>query len=83
MAKSVTIYTTNTCAFCVMVEKFLDSKGQSYQLVNLDEKPEERDKVLQLSGSLTVPVTVIQNENSEPNVTVGFNPAKLTAALGA
>lgn len=81
MARNITIYTTNTCAFCVMVKKYLDSKGEAYSVVNLDEQPEARATVLEMSGSQTVPVTVIQNEQSEPSVLVGFNPAKLAAAL--
>lgn len=78
----ITVYTTNTCAFCVMVKKYLDSKGHKYEVVNLDEQPDAREKVMELSGSQTVPVTVIQNENSEPSVVVGFSPPKLAAALG-
>lgn len=83
MAKKIIIYTTNTCAYCVMVKKYLESKGQSYDIVNLDEHPEERQKVIELSGARTVPVTVISNENSAPNITVGWNPGKLAAAIAA
>jgi glutaredoxin len=36
MAKDITIYTTNTCAYCVMVKKYLAGKGLTYQEVNLD-----------------------------------------------
>ncbi len=82
MSKKITIYTTDTCAFCVMVKKYLDSKGEIYEVVNLDEQPDAREKVMEISGSQTVPVTVIQTEDSEPSVTIGFNPAKLAAALG-
>jgi glutaredoxin 3 len=83
MAKNITVYTTNTCAYCVMVKKYLDSKGQNYQTVNLDEHPEERQKVIELSGAQTVPVTVISNENDTPNITIGWNPGKLAAAIAA
>ncbi len=83
MVKNITIYTTNTCAYCVMVKKYLDSKGASYEVVNLDEHPEERQKVIELSGAQTVPVTVILNENSTQNITVGWNPGKLAAAIAA
>lgn len=83
MAKNITVYTTNTCAYCVMVKKYLDSKGASYEVVNLDEHPEQRQKVIELSGAQTVPVTVILNENSTQNITVGWNPGKLAAAIAA
>lgn len=85
MSKNITVYTTNTCAYCVMVKKYLDSRGQTYEVVNLDEQPEERAKVVEISGAMTVPVTVITNANNDQDssVTVGWNPNKIAAALGA
>lgn len=83
MSKNVTVYTTNACAYCLMVKKYLDSKGQDYKVVNLDEQPDQREKVLAISGARTVPVTVVETENSEPSVTIGWNPSKLSAALAA
>ena len=83
MSKNITVYTTNACAYCMMVKKYLDSKGQSYDVINLDEQPDQREKVEAISGVKTVPVTVIQSEDSEPTITVGWNPSKLSAALAA
>ena len=83
MAKNITVYTTNTCAYCVMVKKYLESKGQTYDVVNLDEHPEKRQEVIDLSGAQTVPVTVISNENDMQNITIGWNPGKLAAAIAA
>jgi len=51
MSKKITIYTTNTCAYCEMVKKWLGTKGLEYTVVNLDEeKPEVRQKVIEMSG---------------------------------
>jgi glutaredoxin len=83
VAKNITVYTTNTCAYCVMVKRYLESKGQTYEIVNLDEHPEQRQKVIDLSGTMTVPVTVISNENNISNITVGWSPGKLAAAIAA
>ena len=81
MAKDITIFTTNTCAYCVMVKKWLAAKGHSYQEVNLDEHPERQAEALQLSGALTVPVTVVTKEDASQEVIVGFNLAKLAPAV--
>lgn len=82
MSKKITVYTTTHCAFCLMVKKYLDSKGETYTTINLDEQPDEREKVESLSGVKTVPVTVIESdEHKEPTVVVGWNAAQLTAAL--
>ena len=55
MVKNITIFTTNTCAYCVMVKKWLDNKGHGYEVVNLDTNPERQEEALRLSGALTVP----------------------------
>lgn len=83
MTKNITVYTTNTCAYCVMVKKYLDSKGQVYKEINVDEQPDERAKVVAISGVMTVPVTVITNasDDQNPSVTIGWNPSKLAQAL--
>lgn len=81
MVKNITIFTTNTCAYCVMVKKWLDAKGQRYDVVNLDENPERQAEALALSGALTVPVTVVTKQDDSKEVVVGFNLGKLAPAL--
>ncbi len=81
MAKNITIYTTNTCAYCVMVKRFLQSKGHNYNEVNLDENPERQQEALEMSGALTVPVTVVTQEDDTQKVVVGYNLAQLAPAI--
>lgn len=81
MAKNITVYTTNTCAYCVMVKKWLGAKGHDYDVINLDEQPEKQAEALQLSGALTVPITVVTKEDDSREVIVGFNLAKLAPAV--
>lgn len=81
MAKKITVFTTNTCAYCVMVKRFLDSKGVTYDVVNLDEQPEKQAEVLAKSGALTVPVTLIESEDQSEEVVIGFNLQRLAPAL--
>lgn len=81
MAKDITIFTTNTCGYCVMVKKWLGSKGHSYKEVNLDQNPDRQAEALALSGALTVPVTVVTKEDDSREVIVGFNLSKLAPAV--
>lgn len=81
MPKNVTIFTTNTCAYCVMVKKFLTMKGISYSEVNLDQNPERQAEATALSGATTVPVTVITKADDTKEVVVGYNLAKLAPAV--
>ena len=81
MPKKITIFTTNTCAYCGMVKKWLSAKGMSYEEVNLDTNPERQAEALELSGALTVPVTVVTKADDSREVVVGFNLAKLAPAV--
>lgn len=81
MAKDITIFTTNTCAYCVMVKKYLGAKGHSYNEVNLDQHPERQAEAMQLSGALTVPVTVVTKDDDSREVIVGYNLARLAPAV--
>lgn len=82
MAKNITIYSTNTCAYCVQVKMWLKSKGLAYTEVNLDEHPERVDELIQLSGQMAVPVTVVADDEADKkDITVGWNPIKLASAV--
>jgi glutaredoxin 3 len=81
MAKDITIYTTNTCAYCGMVKKWLGAKGHAYNIINLDEHPEKQAEALQISGALTVPITVVTKQDDSKEVIVGFNLSKLAPAV--
>ncbi len=81
MTKKITIFTTNTCAYCAMVKKYLDGKGVKYDVVNLDEQPERQAEIYAKSGALTVPVTVIEREDDTEEVVIGFNLPRLAAAV--
>ncbi len=81
MSKKVTVFTTNTCAYCAMVKKWLDGKGIAYETVNLDEKPEMQKEIYAKSGALTVPVTLIEKEDGQEDVVIGFNLPRLASAV--
>jgi glutaredoxin len=79
--KKITVFTTNTCAYCAMVKKWLDSKGVQYETVNLDDRPEMQKEIYAKSGALTVPVTLIEKEDGFEDVVIGFNLAKLATVI--
>ena len=76
----IKVYTTNTCAYCAAVKKFLEKKGKSFEIVNLDEHPELQSEAQALSGALTVPITAMFDDQNYPvDVIIGWNPARLAA----
>jgi len=81
MPKNITIFTTNTCAYCVMVKRWLGAKGYTYDEVNLDEHPERQQEAMRVSGQMAVPVTVITKNDDSQEVIVGYNLARLAPAV--
>ncbi len=81
MVKDITIFTTGTCAYCGNVKTYLKAKGVGYKEVNLDLEPERRAEAHQISGALTVPVTVVTKTDDSREVIVGYNLAKLAPAI--
>lgn len=81
MAKNITIYTTNTCAYCVMVKKWLGAKGFTYEEVNIDNEPHRQAEAIAVSGAMTVPVTVVTKDDDTKEVIIGFNLSRLAPAL--
>lgn len=68
----VTVYTTQTCGYCPMVKKYLESKGVEYQAVDVTDDAEKREELLNLTGMLSVPVTTKGDD-----FVVGFQPSLL------
>lgn len=77
----VTMYTTRTCPFCKMQKDYLNSKNISYDEIFVDEKPEEAQKMIELSGQMGVPFTAIEKDNGEKEFILGFDRARIDEAL--
>lgn len=73
----ITVFTTTTCAYCQMLKKYLTMKGYEYNVVNLEDDPERRQELLEKTGSMTVPITQVDDE-----FVIGWNPSLLNKALG-
>ena len=68
----ITVFTTNTCAYCKMVKQYLTLKGKEFKVVNLDENPEEREAIFQKAGVMSVPITQVGDE-----YIIGWNRQRL------
>lgn len=55
------MYTTPWCGYCVRAKALLDSRGLAYEEVNLDEDPQFRRKLNELTGGWTVPQILIDD----------------------
>jgi glutaredoxin 3 len=60
--KEVTLYSADWCPYCNRAKSLLDSKGVPYKEINVDEKPDAREKISQSTGMRTIPIIFIGDE---------------------
>jgi glutaredoxin 3 len=51
----VLMYTTRWCGYCVRAKALLEERGIEYEEVRMDDDPEFRRKLLEMTGRWTVP----------------------------
>jgi glutaredoxin 3 len=56
------MYTTQWCGYCVRAKALLDGKRLEYEEILLDEDPNFRQKLHELTGGWTVPQILIDGE---------------------
>lgn len=63
MTAQVTVYSTNSCPYCVRAKQLLERKGVAYQEINLsNEGPEVRVELMQRTKHRTVPQIFINDQ---------------------
>jgi glutaredoxin 3 len=58
----VTIYTTEPCGFCRVAKSLLVKRGVAYSEINLAKDPMGRAELVRLTGMMTFPQVVIDDE---------------------
>ncbi|MFZ1360665.1 MAG: glutaredoxin family protein [Candidatus Saccharimonadales bacterium] len=76
----VTVYSTTTCPYCVMLKKWLDEKGVEYTDYMVDKNPYAA-QMMQQSGQSGVPFTTIEDGNGKIDGVLGFDRHLLAEAL--
>jgi glutaredoxin 3 len=51
----VVMYTTDICPFCVMAKQIFDDLDVSYREIRVDQHPEKRQEMIEVTGRRTVP----------------------------
>ncbi len=60
--QGVVIYLRHSCGFCGRATRLLDSKGLSWEEVDITAMPERREEMIQRSGRRTVPQIFIAGQ---------------------
>lgn len=77
--KNVTIYSTATCPYCKREKQYLAEKSIEFTNYDIGEDQAKADEMIQKTGQMGVPVTVISNGDEQ--VIVGFDRNALDKAL--
>jgi glutaredoxin len=77
----ITIYSTATCGFCKMLKGYLTDKKIEFTVKAADEDQAIAKELYEKSGQLGVPFTVIETDDGKEEGILGFDRAKIDAAL--
>ncbi len=58
----VTVYSTRWCGYCARAKALLKSRGSPCEEILLDDNPDFRQKVFEMSGRSTIPLITIDDE---------------------
>jgi len=56
---NIKLYTTDPCGFCRSAKSLLESRGVSYEEINLAKDPEGRAELVALTGQMTFPQVLV------------------------
>ena len=58
----IKIYSTAWCGPCASAKRLLDSLGQSYEEIDIEEHNITREKLMEITGGMTVPQIIINEK---------------------
>jgi glutaredoxin 3 len=79
----ITIYSTKTCPYCVMLKQWMDGKSIAYTNYNVDDNPYAAQAMVSLSGQMGVPFSTVEHDDGRMDKILGFDRPKFEAALSA
>lgn len=77
----ITVYSTTTCPYCVMLKRWLDEQKLEYTDYLVDKNPYAAQMMVQQSGQMGVPFTTIENDDGSVEKILGFDRAKFSSVL--
>lgn len=72
----ITVYVTSSCPYCVMLTNFLKEKNIDFKEINVENQPQEMQRVVESTGQMGVPQTEVNGQ-----WVLGFDPDRIMAAL--
>ena len=77
MAKSIKVYSTPTCPWCIRAKQFLKDNNINFQSIDVSVDQAAADEMMKKTGQMGVPVLDIDGE-----IIIGFDKEKIKQSLG-
>ena len=77
MSKSVKVYSTPTCPWCIRVKQFLKDNNIAFEDIDVGKDEKAAEEMVAKSGQMGVPVLDI-----EGTIIVGYDMGKIKNTLG-
>jgi glutaredoxin 3 len=77
MSRTVKVYSTPTCPFCIRAKQFLKESAVSFEDIDVSTNHDAAGEMIKRSGQMGVPVIDVEGE-----LIVGFDKDKIKKALG-
>lgn len=77
MAKSVKVYSTSTCPYCIRAKQFLAENNIQFENIDVSADHAKAQEMIKKSGQMGVPVLDIDGE-----IIIGFDKERMKQALG-
>ena len=77
----VKVYSTPTCHFCHMIKDFLKENNISYEDIDVSTDEAKAKEMVDKTGQMGVPVTIITKDDGKEDVILGFSQNRLKELL--
>ncbi|MEK6714932.1 MAG: glutaredoxin family protein [Candidatus Omnitrophota bacterium] len=77
MAKTVKVYSTSTCPYCIRAKQFLTENNIQFENIDVSADHAKAQEMIKKSGQMGVPVLDIEGE-----IIIGFDKERIKQALG-
>ena len=80
--KKYVVYSTSVCPHCDSLKKWLNESKISYEGVDIAADPTRGMEMIQKTGQMGVPVSIITFDDNREEIIIGFDRARLSSLLG-
>ncbi len=77
----ITIYSTPSCPYCNLLKAYLKEHHIEFEDKNVAADKEAAQTMVDKSGQMGVPVSIISDDTGQENVVVGFDKDRINELL--